>query len=237
MGSPLIHIDTAVGSKDLEPQLRALGLPVNLHHLEYGDLAFVGRGPGGRPLDIGIELKRIGDLTSSLRTGRLPYDQLPGFLRAYDYGWILVEGRWTHDAKGHVVQPLQHRNVRPLHMGADELEKRMLTLELVPDRTKRRPYIRHTNTRRDTLRFICALYRWWTDQDQDQHQSRVGIYVAPAFHEVSLFRQIVSRLPGVGIKRSLELERRIPPKTAQDAVARIRDLCAAYNNGQRSDDV
>lgn len=202
-----VWVDAAVGSRDLVDPLKALGLPAELVHLDSADVAFEGRGPQGVPLKIGVELKRISELVQSLQTGRLPLEQLPKMLQAYHESWILVEGMWRESEAG-MEEPRGRRLWKPLYtrMSANEFEKRMLTLELEGNEGERRPHVRYVNTRAATLQFLCALYRWHTDKDSDQHTSRLGVYQPPTFFELSIFRQMVSRLPHVGIKRSKEVE-------------------------------
>ena len=73
--------------------------------------------------------------------------------------------------------------------------------------------MRHTTTRRDTLRVIEAIYRYWTDKDLDQHKSHMAIY-APDFDKgllvpTSNFRKIVAYvLPGCGLQVSKAVEER-----------------------------
>ena len=93
----MILVDTRAGSNELiEPLLKA-GLPVEEATLEFGDLAFLGRGEGGKKLTIGIEHKKMGDLVQSMTGGRLAGHQLPGMLGMYDRCWLIAEGDWlTH---------------------------------------------------------------------------------------------------------------------------------------------
>ena len=62
-------------------------------------------------------------------------------------------------------------------------------------------------TRTDTLTWIEALYRTWTDKDLDQHESHIAIYQPPTFAPVSEFRGFVSRFDGLGLRTSLTVEK------------------------------
>lgn len=194
----MILVDGSIGSKDLIEPLRRLSLPVEKTHLDYGDVAFVGRGVGGAPVSIGIELKKFRDLVTSLRTGRLQGHQLIGLHLAYDYYWLLIEGQWRHGRRGELVQG--RASVRGEMSGA-ELEKRLTTLEIQGG-----IHTRHTFTRRDTLRVIYNLYRWWTDRDLSEHDSHLTIYHPAPLVPISQFRQTVSTLPGIGFKLSQVVE-------------------------------
>lgn len=207
----MIYVDQRIGSKDLEHPLRALGLPVELTHLEFADIAFHGRGEGDRPIAVGIELKKLGDLVSSLRTGRLSGHQVPGLVGpqgAYDYAWVLVEGQYAADATGRLVSPGRgargHRwKPVPGGMNVAELEKRLLTLELCAGL-----HTRFCNSRPDTLRWLHALYRWWTDQSQDRHSSHLAVQTVASVVPLSPFRQAACHWPGIGVKTSKAVEAR-----------------------------
>lgn len=203
-----VMVDAAVGSRELVKPLCALGLPAELTHLHAGDVAFMGRGWKGRPIGIGVELKKISELAGSLETGRLPLDQAPKMLKAFEHSWIVVEGMWR-TPRGRLVTLGRHGRPRETRgrLSGDELEKQMLTLEIgMTEPGERYLRTRYVPTRADTLRFIVSLYRWWTDKDMDQHKTHVGIYRPPTLIDISQFRQTVATLPGIGVKRSLEVE-------------------------------
>jgi ERCC4-type nuclease len=208
----VLIVDGAVGSKDLVLPLQRLGIPARRGHLDYGDLAFQGRGVAGREVFIGIELKKVADLVNSLETGRLVGHQLPGLLKTYDYTWIVIEGTWRHDAEGRIIgfAGQGHWRVLSTRISADALEKRLLSLQLCAGgaaESTRRPVVRFVDARRDTLRFVAALYRWWTDQALDAHKSALQVYRAPAALTLSPFAEVVRGLPHVGVKKALELDR------------------------------
>lgn len=191
----------------LEP-LQQAGLPAVLAEpqLTAGDLAFQGRGIGGVSLNIGIEFKRLDsastDLTQSLRSGRLSGEQLPKLLGptgAYDHAWLLIEGQWRHDPKTGLVTvykgPRRGWQAIPGRMPANELEKKVLTLQMLGGL-----HVRFTSTRADSVRFIASLYRWWTDRDMDKHVSHLAVHDAPTFRPVSDVAAAYMRWPGVGYK-------------------------------------
>ena len=200
----MVLVDDRIGSADLAAPLRLTGMPTTKVRLDFGDVAFAGKGPHETTLDIGIELKTLGDLVGSLRSGRLAGHQLPGLLKTYDYVWLLVEGLWRADTNGEIVQAhSRKRGWSRLHgsMTARELEKQVLTLELCGGL-----HVRYTNHRRDTVRFISTLYRWWTDTALDRHTSHLALHEPPTLVPLSNFRQAVCRWPGLGRKTSLAVE-------------------------------
>jgi len=196
----MILVDRRVGSKDLVAPLREFGMDVELVELEFADVAFTGRGAKGAPVDIGIELKRLNDLVSSLRTGRLAGHQLPGLRTQYEHAWLVVEGYWKTDSRGNVVTYQgKSRGWVPLpgKMTASELEKQVLTLELCGGL-----HARYTNSRADTIRFVATLYRWWTDQALDHHTSHLAVHDQPTLFPISDERAAFCKFPGISIKWS-----------------------------------
>jgi ERCC4-type nuclease len=204
----MILVDRRVGSNDLLAPLKAAGFEAQLVELEYGDIAFEGKGPNGTTLNIGIELKVLGDLINSLRTGRLAGHQLPGLLKTYDYAWLLVEGQWEQNTKGQVLTQKRRMGIwTPMKggMSASELDKQLLTLELCGGL-----HVAHTSTRADTIRLVGNLYRWWTDRSLDGHTSHLALHTAPAVYAISPFRAAVCSWPGIGVKTSKAVEQRFP---------------------------
>lgn len=201
-------IDRATGSKELEKPLRDLGLPVEPMHLEFGDIAFMGRGEGGVKLYIGIELKKIGELVTSLRTKRLQGHQLLGLTRDFDRRYLLIEGDFHHDASGRTTVFRGKGSPKPLP-GANNAVT--LEQEIINIQTRGGCWVRHTTSRRDTLRFIHACFRYWTDKDLDQHKSHLAIY-APDLDRALLtppsdFRKALTvMLPNLGFAVSKAVE-------------------------------
>ena len=224
----MLLVDDRAGSADLLKPLLAAGLPAEITRLESADIAFIGKGPKGTTLDIGIELKRLDgsstDLTQSLRSGRLAGHQLPkmvGVKGAYDFAWLLIEGIWRHDDGGQVVvykgprkgwEPIKGR------MSASELEKQILTLELCGGL-----HVRHTNGRADTVRFIGTLYRWFTDKAMDKHTSHLKVHDAPTLIPVSDYRAFYMKIPGVGYRLSQAVENHFKGGPRQAACAGINE--------------
>lgn len=195
----MLLVDQRIGSVDLAEPLRKLGLPVELRMLEFGDLAWTGRGPAG-DVRVGVELKKVGDLLNSLRSNRLPGHQLPGLQQSYDYRYLLVEGVWEVDAAGYVV--INGGTHKATRMASQELEERLLTLATLGGID-----VQYTFSRRATLRRLAALYRWWTDRGWDDHSSHVVVYQPQQIAPVSQFRRTVMTLPAIGMKTSKAVEK------------------------------
>jgi ERCC4-type nuclease len=180
-----------------------MGLEVEETQLEYGDLSFVGKGDGGRPVSIGIEFKQLGECVASLRSERLQGHQLPGMREAYDFSWLLIEGELLYDKRGRLLRRAGKREFTPMpgSMGISEYLKRVLVLHL---RGGLNPW--HTQSRLDTLKFIECLYRTWTDCDLDKHQSHLAIYQAAPLMPISDTRAAFKAWPSIGIRGSKAVE-------------------------------
>jgi ERCC4-type nuclease len=242
----VIFVDYRSGSIDLLAPLKAAGLPAvqaggkgsDYPELEAADFAFAGRGNEGASLNIGIELKRLDarstDLTQSIRSGRLAGEQLVKMLGPhgmYDYAWLVVQGTWRHDDKGLVSV---YKGPRlgwvpiPGKMSAAEMEKHLLTLELCAGLK-----VRYTNTERDTVRFLGQLYRWWTDKDMDAHGSHLAVHQVSSFRPLSEFEQVVSRFPGIGIKKAGAVQRYFNDSLIQAVTAPVEQWAEVETNGRK----
>jgi len=201
----MILLDRRAGSIELEAPLKAAGLPIDVTTLEHGDLLFQGRGEGGKPVYIGVEYKKLGELVSSLRTGRLQGHQLYGMQRpTFDYSYLLIEGELLYDKYGKLLKRRGRSSfmLMPGAMSVSELFKRIHVLHLVGGLNPA-----WVKARRDTVQWIHALYRVWTDSDLDKHKSHLTLYQPPTLIPLSPFRNTVRIWPGIGIKTSLAVER------------------------------
>ena len=204
----MLLIDYRAGSKELiAPLSKLLGADkVSEASLDYGDVAFTGRGVNDTPLDIGIEFKTVADIAQCCRDGRFSGHQLPGMRKTYAHSWLMIEGTWRHDDAGYITTYQgPRRGWRQLlgKMRASEFDKHILTFELCGG-----VHVRYTNTRADSVRAIGNLYRWWTDRPMDQHSSHLAIHTPAAIGAVSDFRKAVMSWPGVGLKTSKAIEQR-----------------------------
>jgi ERCC4-type nuclease len=209
----MLLVDYRRGSEHLAAPLEAAGFPVyrkpdgELPTLGFADVAFTGRGPGGKPIEIGIELKRLSDLVSSLRTGRLSGHQLPGLVgenAAYDRVWLIIEGQWTTNRDGLVCVQRYNRRKRRMewrpiegNMFASEMQKRVLTFELCGG-----VHVHWSNEPEDTLHFIQNLYRWWSDKDSDKHASHLAVHDQASFLDIGKVREALMKYPHIGRKAS-----------------------------------
>ena len=86
------------------------------------------------------------------------------------------------------------------------LEQKLLTLEI-----RGGLHVRQCPTQRDSVRFIQALYRYWTDKSLDEHRTHLAIHAPDADPRLRLplsdFRRGVQiLLPGIGYAASKVVE-------------------------------
>lgn len=114
----MIIVDTSDGSKDLLdcPDLYDVATP---GRLDSADAMLTGHGPGGSTITVGVELKKVADLVSSVSTGRLGGvdGQIPKMLRTYDYSWLLIYGDYYVDEITNVMQIQKRGRWRNFRLG------------------------------------------------------------------------------------------------------------------------
>lgn len=199
-----ILVDDRIGSKDLLEPLRDIHLPAYPTQLEYGDVAFEGHGPSG-PVMVGIERKRITDLISSKRSGRLAGHQLGGLLRDYQVVYLLVEGAFRPNPNSGVLEVPGRGGWDTLRLGStgfafSELEGFLVGLE-----NKCNIKIRCTYNRAQSVAWIQTMWTWW-GVEWDAHQSLDVVYTPPPptvqFVKPSFERRVAAQLEGVGWDKS-----------------------------------
>src|SRR5574337_1311397 len=162
----------------------------------------------GSDVFIGVELKETRDLIASLRSARFPGHQLPGLQTTYDRAWLLTEGIWRAGEGG--VLEIMAGGWRTITLGAHQVMLSDVESWLLSQIIRGGISHWHCATRKDTVRFLTVLYKWWTAKDLDEHRSHQAIYLPPPdramLAEPSTFLRIASCLPGVGWDKAAALE-------------------------------
>lgn len=211
----MILVDYRSGSVELIPLLQMLKLDVEKATLPYGDFSFMGNGPGGLPIPVGIERKALRDWIDSFYSGRYPGHQLPGLLdpaQGYKVMYVILEGVWRMNqetgfiqvpggGKKHWVDLNIGTQSTPKNMMWRELESMLVTFEM-----KGGTMFRKTNNKAETSKFLATLYHWWVGKDWDEHKSHLRFHTETADPQIlvkpSLCRQVAATLPGVGWTKS-----------------------------------
>jgi ERCC4-type nuclease len=200
----VMWIDSRVGSKELLPGLQKAGIDARLTILDAGDFMFEGNGPDGT-VTVGIERKTIGDLVSSLQGGRLQGLQWGKLHDTYDFVWLLVEGIFGADKQGRLTVrkgPYGQRRLPGAHLTADGLTKALMTLEL-----KGGLRVKQTFSRDQSVDWLVACMRWWSDKVWDGHKTLLTPYSGhKAIGKISMFREVVMKLPDIGLGASKAVE-------------------------------
>lgn len=90
----MIYVDDRIGSKELQPIIRKVGIPCELTRLPYGDACFDGNGPKGT-MSIGVERKKLNDMLNCIEDARYSSYQRPGMSMLYAKSFLAIEGLWA----------------------------------------------------------------------------------------------------------------------------------------------
>ena len=205
-----IMVDDREGSKRLVTY-PALSSIATLCRLDYADVAFVGNGPSDEPVLVGVEVKSIHDLISSMSTGRLQATQLPGLLATYPVRWLLYYGGYRPGRDGR-LETARGRRWTPHRIGSRHVPYGYVESFLF-DLVAVGVSVRHVEDEGTAVAWIACLHRWWS-KEWSRHK---GLHKFDNSREVSLmpgmtddvhFRaSVASKFPGLGFERAVAAAR------------------------------
>lgn len=230
---PRVWIDDRAGSgrsdNPNKPPLIAyppLDSCAELCRLDSADALILGVDDTGAPTRlIGVEVKSLSDLLSSLDTGRLQAAQIPAMLAAYDESWLAVYGRWRAAPDGGGgLEALDGRSGawRAVRLGSRAIpygfvEKRFLAIAAVGVAVR-------------TFDTLAAVAAWigelasWSAKRTAAHKTfhtfnRAGAPMGGGLIQmldpaVKLRAEMLSRLPGVGFERAVAAAQHFPSVAA-----------------------
>ncbi|KKN52288.1 hypothetical protein LCGC14_0613830 [marine sediment metagenome] len=205
----MISIDNRVGSKELEPIVTA---PCKLVTLQFADAAFMGNGPDG-PTTIGVERKTLGDMISSIDSGRLAGHQLVGLCNSYEQVYLLLEGKWEEDLHTGLLMHFKHSRWFPFTLGTRQFMGSYLTGFLNTIAAKCGVKIWYSPDLGHSGRWLTQLYRWW-QKDWDKHKGLNAFHVTTPpqamMHKPSVTHKMIKELSGVGWGKSVKLLEKFP---------------------------
>ena len=210
-----MQVDPRTGSDRLFRQLKGIrGLPVESGRLEYGDVSFIGAGPEGRPVPVGIEYKVVSDVLSCITDGRFAGHQLPGLKESYEIVVLLMEGV-TRPSSPDGVLEIQHPVKRFWYkgkIGARVFMHRELANWLNTLTFKAGVRVMRSADLAESAALVHALYSWWTS-GWDGHKSHLALHSPVELEQVNfsrptLVRRWASCLPNIGLQRSGAVARR-----------------------------
>ena len=207
-----IHIDDRAGSGDLV-KLAPLKGASELCRLEFGDVMFTGHGAKGDVV-IGIEVKSIWDMLSSISTGRLQGTQLPGMLDSYDISWMLIHGQYRAARNGQ-LQIIRKGQWKGFSIGARPVPYGYLESFLF-DLAAMGVHVKHVDDMKQCAVWLWWLHRWF-QKPWSQHKgmrtfdNSKKIVRTPGMSDVVLRRaRVASALPGLGFERAVAAAKHFP---------------------------
>ncbi len=214
----MILVDSRIGSVELVPHIRKIGVPCEPAQLEYGDACFEGNGDKGR-ITLGLERKTLSDLLNCIDSSRYVAHQRPGMLAMYDKSFLILEGMWRPNEHGILMEGFnggggwkecRYRTQRVMY---SKLRRYLFSIQLSG------VIVLYSRDILQTARDITEAYHWfqkrWADHTALLQVQKLAI---PTLEGTpSLVREWAARLPGVGVKHSMEAERmfRTPIKLAR----------------------
>lgn len=226
----MLTVDDRTGSNGLFPLLSRAGIPAVLGRIAFGDISFMGRGEGGSPVTIGVEVKQVSDVLKCITDGRFAGHQLPGLIESYDQIWLLIVGLWRSGMNG----VLQTRKGKEWHDAATGMRRFMyadLATWLLTIQTRGGiGVVRCTDWNEATL-WLSSLYNWW-HKGIDDHKSHLALHNPNGSGQFSdrailsrpsILRMVAAQLPGIGFEKSAEVARLF--ETVENlAMASVADL-------------
>lgn len=202
----MMIVDDREGSKELVPVLSRIGTPVKAGRLEFGDCQFLGRGPEGRDVLIGIEYKKLGDLLQSWYDGRLMGHQLPGMMNSYEIIYLVVEGVWSCDESGE-LRILRGNHWRKAESGTryHNLVGWLNSLAMVHG-----VYVTQTPNLLSTGVAIASIYSWW-QKEYSSHGQAVYVHSQDLTRKLFLptpVQKTAATFPGVGAEKLVAVANR-----------------------------
>ena len=204
----MILLDDRTGSGDLIRYLRGVA---KLSRLSFGDAQIEGNGPEGRPVLVGVEVKKVADVLTCITDGRFAGHQLPGLQASYEVVYLVVEGDYRVGKEG-LLEVMRYHMWRPILLGSRKFMYREMDNWLTTMEMKGGVKIRRTGGRQETAQFLKDLYGWWTGREWEEHRAHLAFHdpgpPVAMLRKPSLLRRMAKELPGVGWERSLEVEKR-----------------------------
>lgn len=204
----MIILDWREGSADLLPHFLPGTAQLSEHDMET-DASFLGDGPGGKTVRIGVEVKQLSDVLKCIQDGRFAGEQLPSLVKFTSY-WLVIIGLFKTDERTGMLIQRRGKDWREVQFGkrrfmGSDLEHWLMTMEM-----KAGVRYRHVTSNRQAAMFIYSLYRWWNDKGWDGHNSHLQLHdTSPEvglIKKASLKRNIAKEIPHIGWQRSAAAE-------------------------------
>ena len=218
----MIQVDNRAGSAQLAPMLRAMGVPVDLAVLPFGDASVIGSGSDGVPVSVGVEVKQIYDVLACIESGRYAGHQLPGMLQNFDQVWLLVIGIIRPNPSTGVLE-VQSQRGKSTGYWRDAYHGRRrsmlyhdLTMWFMSMQIKGGVRLAIVDDYLMAAYWLRCLHAWW-DRGWDDHDSHLVLHDSMrhefAFDRAlltrpSLTRMLAAQLPSIGRDKSASVAAR-----------------------------
>lgn len=197
-----MRVDNRTGSKELVPDLKLLGVHVELERLEAADFSLDGNGPKGE-IHIGVERKTISDLVDSIKTKRFVDHQLGDMVVLYDRCYLVIEGIWGVGSEGELE--VYDRRIRGFREHRYQGQRKGFLFSSVANflESMREFYgfrVIYSSNRKQTAWYLSCLESYWS-KDYSQHSSHRGVQagVTPSgYWRPNDYHKAAAGLRGIG---------------------------------------
>jgi ERCC4-type nuclease len=207
-----MFVDTRVGSKDLMDHSQVSEL-AELTTLKFGDVSFTGNGPEGDCL-VGVEIKSLSDLISSLETERLQV-QIRGMVEEYEVSYLAYYGYSRCSSRDGSLQVFKNDMWVDYTVGSGRrysfsyLQSALCSIEAAGVRVVK------LNDKVDLVSWLRVSYDWfqkpWKDHKLFMSVGKpVVLSSRPLKERLRLRAKVASCLPGIGSKRALSVAQFFP---------------------------
>lgn len=191
----MILVDDRAGSKDLldiacmEGHCESARLDFDVDGsgklVACGDAMLVGNGPGGSSITIGVELKSLSDVLTSISTGRLGGTQIPRMLKVYDCVFLLIFGQYRPGPSNH-LQVRKGKLWKNFRIGRHPvpwsyLEGFFLTAQMIATFASKPLFVKNVYDLREAATWLTVLDHW-LEKSWDKHR---GLSVFDKSREVA----------------------------------------------------
>lgn len=204
----MLIIDDRVGSKEFLSIMSSHSVPCTLEHLEFGDFAFVGRGPKQQDWSVGIERKALSDFLQCLHDHRFVGYQLPGMLSTYHSSFLIVEGVYRPDSNGYMETISWSGGWVRIQLGKKPILYSAFSNSLNTLRLRSGIQVIQTNSKIHTAFEVASLYRWFSDKEWEEHRSHLADYDPASVLNIKtpFSRRVAIQLEGIGAKKAARVE-------------------------------
>ena len=233
----MIVVDSAVGSKELAPIIRGLGVPCEVMPLSYGDAAFTGNGPDGE-ITIGIERKALHDMLSCIEDSRYSAHQRVGMKKMYQVSVLIIEGYWKPREDGLLMESRNGVDWWPCRPGGKPQMYSNLRRYLISIRYSG-VSVMFTRNLHHTAYDICEEYHYH-QKKWDKHTSLREIQklnIPQLSGKPSLARKWADCIDGVGVVLGEAADRQFRRKAIKLATAEESDWVACGASPKKALDI